>query len=216
MNVSAVIVTRGNVDLRPILDSLPPAWEQVVWNNAGGVDGASATVSVQNGRKPMVMADVGPDLGVYGRYAAIAHASHDLIYVQDDDCIVSDPEELVSVWGDAPDHVIVCNQPEPWRSNPFYADHALVGFGAAFHRDVPQRAFATLTGPVMKASGTLWIEDGWFRRTCDIVVTALTPRVLVSVPHESFAYAWGDDRMWRQPTHQAERDRMLALVKEIA
>lgn len=63
MDVSAVIVTRGNVDLGPILNSLPFA-DVVVWDN-----------SVRN------------DLSVYGRYAGIEETRHDLVYVQDDDAI---------------------------------------------------------------------------------------------------------------------------------
>jgi hypothetical protein len=50
VNVSAVIVTRGDCDLAPSLDALPRDWEKVIWNNGGSR----------------------ADLAVYGRYAAIA------------------------------------------------------------------------------------------------------------------------------------------------
>lgn len=62
--VSAVIVTRGDVDLTPILDRLPFT-DIVIWNNAER-----------------------SDVKVYGRYAGILDAKHDTIYVQDDDCLV--------------------------------------------------------------------------------------------------------------------------------
>jgi hypothetical protein len=230
VKVSAIIVTRGNVDLRPVLDSLPPEWEHVVWSNGGGWDG-EATVAVRDaGRKKVGSfdrcTDVGADLSVYGRYAAIEHASGDVIYVQDDDCVVSDPQAIVADWQAetvAGFDGVVCNMPEPWRSQPFYAEHGLVGFGAAFHRDAPKRAFDIFAGYNAKNAPRTDIELGswpearpWFLRTCDVVFTTLTPRVLVDVPHESFDYAWDADRMWRQPDHQSERERMLDLVLQVA
>ena len=51
MSVSAVLVTRGNVDMTAIVESLPFD-DVVVWDN-----------SIRN------------DLGIYGRYAAIAEAN---------------------------------------------------------------------------------------------------------------------------------------------
>ncbi len=242
MSVSAVIVTRGNVDLRPVLDSLPQQWEQVVWNNSGGEVGASVSVRRdprKHERVPGVLSiqEVGPDLAVYGRYAAIQHASHDLIYVQDDDCIVSDPQAIVDAWEDArakcegtewdPRYLwhassedirgiglgqhVCCNMPQEFRHD-FYADHGLVGFGAAFHRDAPARAFA-----LFRAWEVQYVSEvgrDFFHRTCDIVFTTLTPRVLVDVPKENLSYAYDDSRMWRQAYHQEERNHMFALSKK--
>ena len=68
MNVSAIIVTRGNVDVMPIPNSLPPEWEKVVWENGGGL------CSVYEGsgdRMVLRMTNVVNDQSVYGRYAAI-------------------------------------------------------------------------------------------------------------------------------------------------
>jgi hypothetical protein len=216
VNVSAVIVTRGNVDLRPVLDSLPPEWEQVVWNNGGTLDGGGATCCVmppgRNGRGPIESCvETGPDVAVYGRYAAIEHASHEIIYVQDDDCIVSDPRAIAGVAAATRDLVVVCNMPEPWRSNPFYSDHALVGFGAAFHRDLPGRAFSQGHPDPLDTQP----PSPLFLRTCDVVFTGLTDRVLVNVPHRSLDYAYGTDRMYQQATHQQERNEMLRLVRRV-
>lgn len=215
-----MIVTRGNVDLRPILDSLPPEWEQVVWNNAGSEDGRAATVMRTPGRSlkrgahaPRAsFTERRDEMSVYGRYAAVEYAHNDLIYVQDDDCVVSDPRAIVDAHlNQTHSLTVACNMPEPWASNPFYERHALVGFGAAFHRDAPKRAFRKLL--------SRWEPDGqrdWFHRTCDIPFTFFTPQIRVQVPHESFAYASGDDRMWRQPSHQSERQRMLDLCERVA
>lgn len=213
MTVSVVIPTRGDVDLGVILQS-HRGWEVVVYDN-----GAGRVTKYNNGSSLLrwyarIEADGVPDLAVYARYAAIEYASNDLILTQDDDCIVSDPQKIVRDLVDETEvagECVVCNMPREFRHD-FYVDHALVGFGAAFYRGAPQRAFdrfltpATFTGPD---------AEDIFDRTCDIVFTALTPRVLVDVPKENLPYADDDNRMWRQPTHQAERAAMLELVRKV-
>jgi hypothetical protein len=213
MSVSAIIVTRGNVDLGPVLDSLPADWETLVWDNSGQIEASHVLA-----RYAKILQD--KDLSVYGRYAAIPYAKHDLIYVQDDDCIVSDPTLIVDAYldyeppeyGNDPRIAVACNMPQEFRHD-FYAEHALVGFGAAFHRDAPKRAFdrwyAAEKEPGLNG------EWGLISRTCDIIFTALTPRILVDVPKENLSWAYTDDRMWRQPEHQAERAHMLELVTKI-
>ena len=109
--ISAVIVTRGNVDLSPILDSLPFD-DVVVWNNLER-----------------------EDLSVYGRYAGISEAKSNRIYVQDDDAII-DVERLVAEYRDGER---LCNMdaihPVP------YPDSSLVGWGAIFPSEDPDKTF---------------------------------------------------------------------------
>ena len=202
MNVSAVIVTRGDVLLDEVLDSLPREWQKVIYDNSQRTD-----------------------LGVYGRYAAIAECEHDLIYVQDDDVIVSDPQALVDEWVESsadawrvertPNEHVVCNMPQEFRHD-FYRDHALVGFGAVFHRDAAMIALGKY------ALGTGWTsllnpgdQQDRFRRCCDIAFTALTPRVLVDVPKRNLPWCDAPNRMWKQPDHQGERAAFLADVLRI-
>lgn len=203
MNVSAIIVTRGNVDLAPCWATMPDEWEKIVWDNSKATD-----------------------LSVYGRYAAIELASHDLIYVQDDDVIVSDPQAIVQAWRDSltydsegpirrSDH-LVANMPQEFRHD-FYVEHCLVGFGACFHRKLPDEAFALMMGA--EDIDPRVFTEGWeemFNRCCDIVFTALTPKVLVDVPKQDREFASDPDRMWKQPWHHGERQRMLNLVGSIA
>lgn len=205
--VSAVIPTRGDVPLDEILDSLPREWEKIV---------------VDNSREPQ-------DYSVYARYIGCQRASHDLIMTQDDDVIVSDPEALVAEWiecaadsrtherGDSLEHV-VCNMPEEFRHD-FYRDHSLVGFGAVFHRDAPQRAFTAFHHDKLKRLGGLCrtpVEqceyNDRFRRCCDIAFTALTPRVLVDVPKRNLPWCDAPNRMWKQPEHSGERAEFLRQV----
>jgi hypothetical protein len=263
VNVSAIIVTRGDVDLIPIIESLPDTWERIIWDNGAReirfhLRGAYAVFcgNEYTGRVP--------DLAVYGRYAALtdrwlAARSLDpgtgeelaqLVYVQDDDVVLHDPAALVDEWyeseaiisaehGDQRDFV-VCNMPTAFREQPFYAsgEHALVGFGAVFHRSAPARAFEILSWYLARAELAQVIQDTapqatetidvtdiadldslelWpeLARTCDIVFTALTPRVLVDVPYENLPWADAPNRMWKQPGHQEERQRMFELVRQV-
>lgn len=199
-DVAAIIVTRGDQDLTPVLAALPSDWEVVVWDNSRE-----------------------QDLAIYGRYAAIERTEAELIYVQDDDCVVADPAFIVDTFITAPADAVICNMPQEFRHD-FYVEHALVGFGAAFHRDAPERAFARLFGEPYSILQNMVVhgpwEDGrwlgWFHRTCDIVFTALTPRVLVDVPKDDLPWAHHETRMWKQSGHLAERARMLDLVRQVS
>lgn len=231
MNVTAIIVTRGDHDLGEILDSLPDEWERIIWDNHAGVT-IHKNESDWRGDGPA--AAFPGDLAVYGRYAAIEYASHDLIYAQDDDCVVSDPQAIVDAWvmenladgayDPVPWDGVVCNMPPEFRHG-FYAEHALVGFGAAFHRDAPARAFSAFfkgMGGTLDYRETIeamrMAEDFGFRgegdffRTCDVVFTALTPRILIDVPKTNLPWAEDDSRMYRQPEHQVQRGKMLELA----
>ena len=90
MKVSACLVTRGDVDLTTILNSLPFD-DVVVWDNSER-----------------------EDLSCYGRFAAVAEAKHDVIYTQDDDLMVPIPA-LLKAWDGRPG--ILANKPpeEEWR-----------------------------------------------------------------------------------------------------
>lgn len=138
---------------------------------------------------------------------------------------------------------VVANMPADFR-HQFYEDHCLVGFGACFHRDLPRKAFdlfeeeSRLTtylaeepefkrgrqGSVIVQSnsphrkwepGRGWLTLESFWRTCDIVFTALTPRVLLDVPYSNQPWAFADDRLWRRADHITERKRMLETVLRV-
>lgn len=183
MRVAACLVTRGNVEMTEIIESIPDAWEVVVWDNS------------QQG-----------DVGVYGRYAAIGLTDAPVIYVQDDDAIL-DPEGFDTLLRAYQPDALTANMPSRFRHD-FYRDHCLVGFGGIFHRDLPSRAFQRFWQHVES-------DPAMFRRTCDVVFTTLVPRHLVDVAHSDLAYASDPDRMWKQPTHQQEREQMLALARTV-
>lgn len=183
-DVSACVVTRGDVDLDPVLRPLLHLGEVLVWDNSQR-----------------------ENLSVYGRYALIQECTHDVILVQDDDCVLA-PEsvdELLAAY--RPGHV-VCNMPERFR--PHYPDSALVGFGAVFDRDLPEKAFTQF-------SHERWSRKlGWsFYRECDTVFTMLTPRILIDVDVEILPAAHEPHRLWKQRGHFEERERMRKLVRQV-
>jgi hypothetical protein len=111
-HISAVIVTRGDVDLSPVLDSLPFR-DVVVWDNS------------RRERNALV----------YGRYLAIAEAKHDIIYTQDDDALI-DAERLVQEW-DGSYTSLFANMPRDRMGDRI----TMIGWGALFYRDLPELAF---------------------------------------------------------------------------
>ncbi len=112
-DVTACLITRGDVDLKPILRTLPYP-NVIVW---------------------------GPDreeLHVYGRYAAIAEAPTNIVYTQDDDCIFTLHDDLLARYEPGR---IVANYGH--GENPDgYDDMALVHGGAIMDRHLPTIAFA--------------------------------------------------------------------------
>lgn len=188
--VSAVLVTRGDVDMTEILDSLDAARieDVVIWNNA------LETV----------------DLAVYGRYHAIEQARSPVIYVQDDDCVL-EPGSLEQLLAAYEPGVCTANVPERFRQH--YPDSGLVGFGAVFDRDLPEQAFARF-GRFDFNGDPGWV-DGMFNRRVDNVFTTLTPMKLVDVAYRDQPWASAAGRMWTSPGHVGERDRMIELARRV-
>jgi hypothetical protein len=119
-SVSAALVTIGDVDLTPILESLPPEYEVVVWDNS---------------RRPF-------DFKVFGRYVAITETTRPVIFFQDDDCVLTrdQHQQLLDAYEPG---VVVGNMiyDDPvWRER--YKDTTLLGWGALFDRGLPWQAFA--------------------------------------------------------------------------
>jgi len=231
--VSACIATRGDVDMSPILDSLPEGWEVIIWNNGLGL------VGTWRPGEQIDDIEVG-DLGPHGRFAAIEYASHDLILVQDDDVIISDPQAIVDAWvhwrenfginipylDENPDEDpltseereflaenvqishVVCNMPPEFRVH--YPDSAMVGFGACFQRDAPEKAFQRFFAYTGMAR-----DDPLFLRESCRIFTTLTLRVLVDVLKTDMPYASDPERLWKQRDHLHYRERALKMAREV-
>ena len=110
MKVSAVIVTRGNVDLSrqvEALNTVPTVEEVLVWDNSQACD-----------------------FKVYSRYLAMRHAKNPFIFTCDDDCLV-DANAVISAYTSGN---VVVNMPSAKRSEyeVLAPGVALVGWGAVF------------------------------------------------------------------------------------
>lgn len=107
---TAVLVTRGDVDMQPILDSLPPEWPVVLWDNS---------------KRPEPM-------DVYGHFAALPEVETEYVYFQDDDAICP-AAELLALWDEA-EHAdkVLTNVP--------HGDTPWISWGAICHKDLPGRA----------------------------------------------------------------------------
>lgn len=114
-----MLVTIGDVDLTPILDSFPPEYEVVVWDNS---------------TRPA-------DYKVFGRYIAIREATRPVIFFQDDDCVLTSHQHHAMLEAYEPGVVtgnMIYDDPV-WRAR--YKDTTLLGWGAIFDRELPYIAF---------------------------------------------------------------------------
>jgi hypothetical protein len=105
--VTAIVPTRGNVDMSLILTNLE---EQ----------GYGEIIIADNSKLPV-------DLGIYARFQACYWAKHDVIYTNDDDVVFQNHADLLALY--KPD-VLVSAYPQnfdiPWISTGAVFDRALV------------------------------------------------------------------------------------------
>ena len=224
--VSAIIPTRGDVDMRPVLESLPGSWERLVWDNGRH----QCRVYAPN---EFCVTHAIPEMNFmgYGRHAAIPYASGDVIFSQDDDVIVSDPAAIVRAWEDLAlcdgprdcagtsrgcahchptiqETSVVVNMPSEFRE--IYTDSAMLGFGSAYHRDLPPAVFERFfTSSKMRRHHPLFLRES------DRAMTVLSNRILVNVAKVDREFAEAEYRLYKQPDHILRRDQMLAIARKV-
>jgi hypothetical protein len=178
--VSAVLVTRGDCDMTPITGSLRSQGidDIIVWDNS-----------------------VREDMGIYGRYAAIAEAKHDVVVTQDDDLIVSCYAGLLAGYEPG---VFRCNYAEPW-------DIPWPSVGSVFDANLPGEAFARYYES--------YPHDHLFtHRICDAVFALLTPMVdNVYFGHEDLPHGFHPGRVSTSPNwYQGDRLEAQRRCREIS
>lgn len=174
-DVTAILVTRGDVDLSPILDSLVFR-NVVVWDNSRLCD-----------------------RGVFGRYEAVECAITGVVYTQDDDCVV-DPEVQLALLDAYEPGVLTVNM-NPQHNGDAMPLLALLGWGSVFDARSPERAFAQWErkhAADMRSREFLTIG-------CDIVFPVLTPSRMLHLGHENLPYAWASNRTHLQPGYQERK-----------
>ncbi len=148
--VSACLVTRGDVDMQPITDSIREQGitDIVIWDNSER-----------------------EDMGIYGRYAAIADARNKVIITQDDDVIVSSYDKILAAYQPG---ILTVNYPEPY-------DVPWPSAGSVFDRGLPEAAF--------KLYETVWPRDRLFtHRICDAIFSMLSLYVVIDVGYQDLPY----------------------------
>lgn len=105
-DISAVVVTRGDVDLKPVLDTLLPFLDIVVWDNS---------------QRPV-------DLGVFGRYMGALEAQHEVCFHIDDDVLFTRHQALLDAWEP---ELLVSNMDPGWVEKGHYEDLAFCGGAGA-------------------------------------------------------------------------------------
>jgi hypothetical protein len=202
--VSAVLVTRGNVDLSPVLDSL--IFEDVVvWSNNGSVGDP----------RPHVRWCATGDEMTYGRALAVACAKHDVIYSQDDD-VIHTPEDQARIVSEYRPGVLTgCMWPE-WSDAAAaqgipdgYSDLVFAGSGSVYDFDVPANAIARYREE--------FLMDDFFRLWCDTIVGVIAPTRQLDIRFEALPTADDDYRMANQPgftEQKREAIRRARLVRD--
>jgi len=183
LDVTAIIVTRGDCDLNPIIDSMIFG-HVLVWSNQERVD-----------------------WGAYGRYAAIELAHSEVIYFQDDDCVIPEDDQRRLV--DAYEPGVLTALMPPERTD--YTDTVLIGWGAIFDRELPRLAFAKWA-----AAGHDLTTDAFKIVGCDFVFPMLTPWKRLDGHHRDLPHAHAPNRTWASyPDYATVKAQFLTEARAI-
>ncbi len=172
-NVSALIVTRGDVDLTPVLESL--IFEDIViWDNS-----------------------VEQDLKTLGRYAAAGRAKNELFYSQDDD-IIHTPENQRRIISEYQHGVLTgCMWPE-WSLGAYqqgiehgYDDLVFAGSGSVWDLDTVRSAADSYLDH--------FPSDDFFNLWCDTIVGVIAPTKQLDIRFDILPCAENDNRMCNLP-----------------
>jgi hypothetical protein len=185
-DISAILVTRGNVDLAPIVDSLPYE-DIIVWDNS------DETI---------------PDYKVFGRYAALKLAKHSVVYWQDDDIIFNRHEELLAAFNEHGGQYLISNMDQAWIEGAGYGDFlGMVGAGSLCPADLPDRIF----GEYFKQFP--FDEDMLYEP--DFAFGVLAPFKRVDLGYAVRDFADAPDRLYQQPWQHARKWKIINRCREL-
>jgi len=188
--VSAVIVTRGNTDLTPVLDSL--IFEDVV--------------VLDNSREP-------EDMKTYGRVVALGSARSPIVFSQDDDIIHTPEDQARIVAAYTPGVLTGCMWPE-WSDGARaqgitdgYDDLVFPGSGSVYDR------------PTIDAAVSRYLQhhpfDDFFLLWCDTIVGILAPTRQLDIRFEALPEAEADYRMCNLPDAVEQKTEAIRRAREI-
>lgn len=184
MNISAVVVTKGDRDLSEVVESLTHFDEIIIWDNSKSC----------------------MDMKVFGRFAGAYCARNNWVYVQDDDCLINSKKlvsdfESIKIGRDQ----IYSNFPVDRRLGYLGSGITLIGWGTLFHTHHLQSFDQYLNK---------FPKDDLFIRECDRVFTYLNRRFIVEtdlgVIHLDAAH--GMDRMGTEFRHGADLTKIKSRL----
>lgn len=188
-HVSAVIVTRGDVDLQPVLDSLIFD-DVVVWDNS--VEG---------------------DQGTWGRYCASVRAKHPIIYSQDDDIIHSPDNQREIIAAYTPSALIGCMWQE-WSDGAKaqgiengYDDLVFAGSGSVYHWTLPAEAASLYLAH--------FPQDDFFRLWADTIIGVIAATEQLDIRFDALPCAENDNRMCNLPDAVANKTEAINRARWI-
>ncbi len=138
--------------------------------------------------------------GVCARYEAVANARFDIVYTQDDDCLV-DISALLRLWNGN----FIANM-MPDRLEPCF-NNMLVGWGSLFKKELVQ--------PTLDRYTQKYGIDPLFRREADRIFASCNEHPLVSVRIENLPNATGPNRLGDHPSHKDYRAEARSRVETL-
>lgn len=192
-DVTAVIVTKGNVDLAPVLASVADFQEIIVWNNAAN--------------------SLGRDLKTYGRVMAARRSMTEWVWSQDDD-IVHTPEAHREILAAARDFTLTgCMWPE-WSQGARdqgiedgYDDLVFPGSGSISQVDLWDDCIAEYLAE--------FEEDDFFHLWCDTIIGVIAPTQQLDIRFEALPCADDPDRMANMPDAVALKTEAIRRARQI-
>lgn len=187
--VTAVLVTRGDVDLQPVLDSLIFG-DIVVWDNSMEADAMT-----------------------YGRVLATNRARHQVIYSQDDDIVHTAENQLEILAAYQPGVLTGCMWPE-WSDGARaqgiehgYDDLVFMGSGSVFDATVAWEATAAYLANHP--------DDSFFRLWSDTIVGILAPTKQIDVRFDALPVADDPNRMCNLDGAVALKTEAIRRAREV-
>lgn len=186
-DISAIIVTKGDVDLQPIINSLP--YKDIhIWNN-------SETVL---------------DAMTFGRWLCAERVPGRVYYFQDDDLIFTRHMELIH---EHQQGLATLNMPAPW--NDWVQESwkstgrplGMFGGGALVPRYLAKAAFA----PYLAR----YEPDKLFLELCDLVAGTFIPWHRVDLGFDVLPQATWPNRICRLPNRYDRRDEMRKRIQTV-
>lgn len=165
------------------LRSLPFINEVIIWDNSG-------SRNVIN----------------YGRYLGAFSGRNEVIYTQDDDCIVEDIASLYEMF-EAQNGRCMVNGMKQERAHAYTGKDSIVGWGAFFKRDWPN---------VLDRYIAKYGEDYIFYRETDRIFTTLCPveRLQMNIKIRDFASAMDPKSLSLQMEHEAMKAAALTRARQ--